>query len=143
MNIANPDILLLAHAALGSLGCMAAVWVFVEALNARPETPTDKCGGFGGRDLHRGRIDIWRCYLIPPSPVRKDSYAPLKELMKSVAGHDWTTQGFIDLLLFLGLGLIFRNTRLAGKIHPDRLIGLLVGAVGIAGLGLALWFTFF
>ena len=37
MNIANPDILLLAHAALGSLGCMAAVWVFVEALNARPE----------------------------------------------------------------------------------------------------------
>ena len=73
----------------------------------------------------------------------KDSYAPLKELMKSVAGHDWTTQGFIDLLLFLGLGLIFRNTRLAGKIHPDRLIGLLVGAVGIAGSGLLFGLPFF
>ncbi len=36
MNIAISDVLLLAHAALGVTGCMAALWVFVEALNARP-----------------------------------------------------------------------------------------------------------
>ena len=29
--------MLLAHAAFGVTGCMAALWVFVEALNARPE----------------------------------------------------------------------------------------------------------
>jgi hypothetical protein len=36
LNISSSDILLLAHAALGVTGCMAALWVFVEALNARP-----------------------------------------------------------------------------------------------------------
>lgn len=35
--ITNNEILLLAHAALGVTGCMAALWVFVEALNARSE----------------------------------------------------------------------------------------------------------
>lgn len=36
MNILNNDIILLAHAALGGIGCLAALWVFVETLNARP-----------------------------------------------------------------------------------------------------------
>jgi hypothetical protein len=72
----------------------------------------------------------------------KDSYAPLKTFMKSVAGHDWTTQGLFDLILFAGLGLIFMNTRIAEKMDPSRLIAVLIGAVFIAGLGLALWFAF-
>jgi hypothetical protein len=70
----------------------------------------------------------------------KDAYAPLKGLMKSLSGHDWTTQGLVDLLLFAGLGIIFTITRLAEKMDPNRLIRVLVGAVGIAGLGLALWY---
>lgn len=37
MNITSSDLILLAHAALGVSGCMAALWVFVEALNPRPE----------------------------------------------------------------------------------------------------------
>jgi hypothetical protein len=32
--ITNSDIILLAHAGFGVLGCLAALWVFVEALNA-------------------------------------------------------------------------------------------------------------
>ena len=36
MNISSSDVILLAHAAFGVTGCMAALWVFVEALNARP-----------------------------------------------------------------------------------------------------------
>jgi hypothetical protein len=72
----------------------------------------------------------------------KDADAPLKAFMKSVAGHDWTTQGLVDLVLFAGLGLIFTYTRIGEKIEPNRLIAALVGAVVIAGLGLALWFAF-
>ncbi len=72
----------------------------------------------------------------------KDVYAPLKAFMKSVAGSDWTTQGLFDLVLFAGLGLIFVNTRIAEKMDPSRLIAVLIGAVVIAGLGLALWFGF-
>lgn len=37
MLISASDVLLLAHASFGVLGCLAAVWVFVETLNARPE----------------------------------------------------------------------------------------------------------
>lgn len=73
----------------------------------------------------------------------KDAYAPLKNFMKALTGHDWTTQGLIDLVLFLGLGLIFMNTAAVEKIDPKRLIGALVGAVGTAALGLALWYAFF
>jgi hypothetical protein len=73
----------------------------------------------------------------------KDAYAPLKDFMKSLSGHDWTTQGLVDLLLFVGLGFIFTITRVAEKINANHLIGVLVGAVGVAGLGLALWYAFF
>jgi hypothetical protein len=37
MNITNRDIILLAHATFGVLGTLSAVWVFVDALNARDE----------------------------------------------------------------------------------------------------------
>jgi hypothetical protein len=37
MNIASKDIIVLAHAAFGVTGCMAALWVFVEALSASSE----------------------------------------------------------------------------------------------------------
>jgi hypothetical protein len=63
----------------------------------------------------------------------KDAYAPLKDAMKSLAGHDWTTQGLIDLARFLGLGVIFMKTRFAEKIDPNRLIAGLIGAVGGRG----------
>jgi len=37
VTISLSDVILLAHAAFGVLGCLAAVWVFVEVLNVRPE----------------------------------------------------------------------------------------------------------
>jgi uncharacterized membrane protein SirB2 len=73
----------------------------------------------------------------------KDAYAPLKVLMKSLSDHDWTTHGLVDLLLFVALGVIFMQTKVAEKIDPNRLIGVLIGAVGMAALGLALWYAFF
>lgn len=72
----------------------------------------------------------------------KDAYAPLKSAMKALAGHDWTTQGLIDLLLFIGLGIIFTSTGISERMDPSRLTASLVAAVVIAGLGLALWYAF-
>jgi len=40
LNIATSDVVLLAHAAFGAIGCLAALWVFVEALNATPGNTT-------------------------------------------------------------------------------------------------------
>ncbi len=38
MNISTKDLIVLAHAAFGVTGCMAAIWVFVETLSAKPES---------------------------------------------------------------------------------------------------------
>jgi hypothetical protein len=35
LHILSSDVILLAHASFGAIGCLAALWVFVEALNAR------------------------------------------------------------------------------------------------------------
>ena len=72
----------------------------------------------------------------------KDAYPQLNDFMKSLSGHHWMTHGLADLVVFLGLGFIFMYTRVAEKIDPDRLIGALIGAVAIAGIGLALWYAF-
>jgi hypothetical protein len=73
----------------------------------------------------------------------KDAYAPLNSFMKSLTGHHWTTHGLADLILFIGLGLIFQKTHVAELMDPNRLISILVGAVVAASLGLALWYVFF
>jgi len=73
----------------------------------------------------------------------KDASRPVTDFMTSLGGHHWTTHGLADLVLFIGLGFIFMNTRVAEKIDPNRLIGVLTVAVGIAGLGLVVWYAIF
>jgi hypothetical protein len=73
----------------------------------------------------------------------KDASPPLKNFMKSLSDHDWTTQGLLDLLLFFGLGLLFAKTKVGEKIGPRGLIGVLIGSVGVSSLGLALWYALF
>jgi uncharacterized membrane protein SirB2 len=72
----------------------------------------------------------------------KDASTPLKNFMKSIAGHDWTTQGLFDLALFVVLGLIFAKSEIAESIGPRYLIAILIAAVVFASVGLALWYAF-
>jgi hypothetical protein len=72
----------------------------------------------------------------------KDAYPPLNDFMRRIGGHHWTTHGVVDLLVFVVLGFVFTKTRAAEKIAPNRLTTVLIGAVAIAGLGLALWYVF-
>lgn len=73
----------------------------------------------------------------------KDAHPPLSRFMGSLTGHNWTTQGFADIILFFGLGLIFMKTGWAERIAPQRLIAFLVGAVVLAGIGLVTWYALF
>jgi hypothetical protein len=73
----------------------------------------------------------------------KDAYPPLSRFMGSLAGHNWTTQGFADIVLFFGLGFVFTKTGWAARIGSERLIFLLAGAVVVAGVGLAAWYALF
>jgi hypothetical protein len=71
----------------------------------------------------------------------KDAYAPLNTAMAHLTGHHWITHGLVDLAVFAVLGLVFLSTGIARRIDPNRLVLALVGAVVIAGLGLAAWFV--
>jgi hypothetical protein len=71
----------------------------------------------------------------------KDTSAPLKNFMKSLTDHDWTTHGLVDLFLFVGLGFLFTKSRMTEQMNPSRLIGVLVFAVASGVLGLALWYA--
>jgi hypothetical protein len=73
----------------------------------------------------------------------KDAYNPLNSFMNSVAWHNWITHGFVDVILFVGLGLIFSKSGWTQRIAPGRLISFLVGAVVVAGLGLFIWYAAF
>ncbi len=71
----------------------------------------------------------------------KDTFVPLKNFMKSLTDHDWTTHGLVDLLLFAGLGFFFMKSKMTEQMNPSRLTGVLVLAVASAVLGLALWYA--
>lgn len=73
----------------------------------------------------------------------KDGNPSLNNFMKSVAGHHWTTHGLADLVVFAGLGIAFTRSGLAQRLSADRLIGMLIGAVAVAALGLVFWFAVF
>jgi hypothetical protein len=75
--------------------------------------------------------------------IVKDLSPPLNAFMASVSGHQWTTHGLADLVLFAGLGFVFTYMRVGEKIEANRLIGVLIGAVAVAGLGLAVWYVLF
>lgn len=73
----------------------------------------------------------------------KDASAPLKHLMAVPTGSDWTTQGVVDVILFVLLGLILSKTAMAKTISPKRVISFLLGSVLIAGVGLFVWYALY
>jgi hypothetical protein len=73
----------------------------------------------------------------------KDAYKPLNDFMNALAWHNWITHGIADVILFVGLGLIFSRTGWVERIAPNRLITFLVVAVVVAGAGLFAWYAVF
>ena len=73
----------------------------------------------------------------------KDAYAPLNSFMKSLTGHHWTTHGLADIVVFVGMGLLFMKTNAAERISPDKLVSILIWSVVAASVGLIAWFALF
>jgi len=72
--------------------------------------------------------------------VAKESYAPLKDWMKSLSGHHWMTHGIFVIVLFIVLGYIFSRTDLNRKIDADRTSGLVIAGTVLGGLIIAGFF---
>jgi len=66
--------------------------------------------------------------------VAKETYAPLKDWMKSLFGHHWTTHGIFVIALFIILGYIFSKADLDKKIDADKTSGMVIAGTVLGGL---------
>jgi|SRR5580698_1430393 hypothetical protein len=73
----------------------------------------------------------------------KDACHPLNSYMNKLAWHNWITHGLVDVILFIGLGIIFSKTNWMVRIAANRLISFLFAAVIVAGAGLFVWYAMF
>jgi len=73
----------------------------------------------------------------------KDAYRPLLTAMNAVGYHNWVTQGFVDVVLFFALGLIFSKSAFASRIAAHRLVSFVAIAVVLSGAALFLWYILF
>jgi hypothetical protein len=70
----------------------------------------------------------------------KDSSPALNSFMAHLTGHHWTTHSIFDLVVFVGLGFVFMNTGTAARMGGMTLVGTVIGAVIVGGVGLLGWF---
>jgi hypothetical protein len=73
----------------------------------------------------------------------KDAYKPLNSVMNAIAWHNWLTHGFVDLILFFGLGLAFSKANWVRSVPASRVISFLVAAAVAGGAGLFVWYAVF
>ena len=66
--------------------------------------------------------------------VAKESYAPLKDWMKSLFGHHWTTHGIFVIVLFIVLGYALSKADLGKKIDADKASSLVIAGTVLGGL---------
>ena len=137
MNISMADVLLLAHAALGVLGSIAAVWVFVEALNARPENAERTriaamlaavsmigawiCGGYWYVHFYPREKAL---ILAGPWPFAHNLFMETKEHLF-----------FVTLILALLLPIAVREP-LYSNAAARKMVLSVAGLIGLTGLAL-------
>jgi hypothetical protein len=73
----------------------------------------------------------------------KDADKPVKAFMASLSGHDWTTQGIADVVLFVAVGLILWKTSIGEKLSANSFIYLLATAAIVSGAGLFVWYVLY
>jgi len=131
------DVLLLAHAALGVLGSIAAVWVFVEALNARPENAERTriaamlaavpmigawiCGGYWYVHFYPREKAL---ILAGPWPFAHNLFMETKEHLF-----------FVTLILALLLPIVVREP-LYSNAAARKMVLSVAGLIGLTGLAL-------
>ena len=72
--------------------------------------------------------------------VAKESYAPLKDWMKSLFGHHWTAHGIFVIVLFIVLGYALSKADLDEKIDADKASGLVIAGTLLGGLSIVGFF---
>lgn len=66
--------------------------------------------------------------------VAKENYAPLKDWMKSLFGHHWTTHGIFVIALFIILGYIFSRGGQNRKTDANKTSWMVITGTVLGGL---------
>jgi uncharacterized Tic20 family protein len=70
----------------------------------------------------------------------KENIPGIQPAMVSLTGHHWVTHGVIDVIVFVILGLVLKNTA-AARMPADKLVNYVVGSTILSGLILVGYFT--
>jgi hypothetical protein len=135
VNISMSDVILLAHAAFGVTGCLAAVWVFVEVLNAQPANAVRIrtaalvvavcmagawiCGGY------------WYVHFYPPEKalILKGPWPFAHNVFMETKEHLFFTTAILALLL-----PITTREKLYSNSVARKLVLSVAGLIAITGL---------
>ncbi len=71
--------------------------------------------------------------------VWKESSQAVHDTLAAITGHHWVTHGALDVIVFVGLGLLLSRTRMAA-MSGRWLITTVVGATVVSGLIIAGYF---
>jgi hypothetical protein len=66
--------------------------------------------------------------------IVKEKSDPVMNAMKGVTGHHWKTHSLAVIFLFFALGAVLAALRAGGTLTSNRLVGIVVSAVGAATL---------
>ncbi len=129
------DILLLAHASFGVIGCLAALWVFVEALSARPENPARiRIAAFVAAASMAGAWicgGYWYVHFYPPEKalILKGPWPFAHNIFMETKEHLFFITGILAFLLPLAT-----RENLYANSGARKLVLSIAGMIAITGL---------
>jgi hypothetical protein len=129
------DILLLAHASFGAIGCLAALWVFVEALSARPENAARiRIAAFVAAASMAGAWicgGYWYVHFYPPEKalILKGPWPFAHNIFMETKEHLFFITGILAFLLPLAT-----RENLYANSGARKLVLSIAGMIAITGL---------
>src|SRR3984957_4537803 len=130
------DILLLAHASFGAIGCLAALWVFVEALSARPENAARiRIAAFVAAASMAGAWicgGYWYVHFYPAEKalILKGPWPFAHNIFMETKEHLFFVTGILSFLL-----VIVTREKLYANPAARKLVLSIAAMIAITGLG--------
>jgi hypothetical protein len=133
--IAVTDVLLLAHAAFGASGCLAALWVFVETINARPENTGRIRAAAFATAVCMGAAWIcggyWYVHFYPPEKdlILKGPWPFAHNLFMETKEHLFFITGILAILL-----PVATREKLSANVAARKLVLVVATLIVVTGL---------
>jgi hypothetical protein len=136
VSVTASDVILLAHASFGVLGCLSALWVFVEVLNARPENAARTQGAALATAICMAAAWVlggyWYVHFYPveKAMILKGPWPAAHNLFMETKEHLFFVTGILALLLPIATREKLDSNTAARKLVLS--VSLLIAVTGLA-----------